>query len=113
MSCGRVPAAAPGGVPPVRRVTERQRRGADCVHCGVVLTPRTAVDLGRHDYKPDDWVDYHLSWWPRSCRSCHHRRTPHEGGPLMTDGKHAGPPSDKPWNPPPAPPSPDGSGPGR
>lgn len=28
----------------------------------------------------------------------------------MTDGKHAGPPSDKPWNPPPTPPSPDGSG---
>ncbi|WP_268984077.1 hypothetical protein [Streptomyces fuscigenes] len=27
------------------------------------------------------------------------------------DRKHAGQPSDKPWNPPPAPPSPDGSGP--
>ncbi|WP_263631877.1 hypothetical protein [Streptomyces sp. 8L] len=26
-------------------------------------------------------------------------------------GKHAGEPSDKPWTPPPAPPSPDGSGP--
>ncbi|WLQ65829.1 MULTISPECIES: hypothetical protein [Streptomyces] len=27
------------------------------------------------------------------------------------DGKHGGAPSDKPWTPPPTPPSPDGSGP--
>ncbi|MGA5100817.1 hypothetical protein ACPCAC_26060 [Streptomyces lavendulocolor] len=32
----------------------------------------------------------------------------------MTDGgKHGGEPSDKPWAPPPTPPSPDGSGPSR
>lgn len=30
--------------------------------------------------------------------------------PLQADGKHAGQPSDKPWTPPPEPPSPDGSG---
>ncbi|MFH9419442.1 hypothetical protein [Streptomyces sp. NPDC017529] len=29
---------------------------------------------------------------------------------LADDGKHAGPPSDKPWTPPPDPPSPDGNG---
>ncbi len=32
---------------------------------------------------------------------------------MADNGKHAGPPSDKPWNPPPQPPSPDGSGPGK
>jgi hypothetical protein len=39
-------------------------------------------------------------------------RTDTEQESRMTDdGKHAGPPSDKPWIPPPSPPSPDGSGP--
>ncbi|AJT69838.1 hypothetical protein T261_8243 [Streptomyces lydicus] len=30
---------------------------------------------------------------------------------MTDDGKHAGQPSDKPWTPPPTPPSPDGDGP--
>lgn len=32
---------------------------------------------------------------------------------MSDSGKHAGQPSDRPWNPPPQPPSPDGSGPGK
>lgn len=32
---------------------------------------------------------------------------------MTDDGKHSGQPSDKPWTPPPAPPSPDGSGPAK
>ncbi|MEU7278605.1 hypothetical protein AB0A69_07420 [Streptomyces sp. NPDC045431] len=33
--------------------------------------------------------------------------------PMADSGKHGGEPSDKPWTPPPAPPSPDGSGPSK
>ncbi len=32
---------------------------------------------------------------------------------MSDSGKHAGQPSDRPWHPPPQPPSPDGSGPGK
>lgn len=44
--------------------------GGSCVRCGIGLTPETTVELGRHDYRIDDWVDYVSTCRPRLCRPC-------------------------------------------
>lgn len=60
--------SSPGALPPIGSLTQRQQRGMDCVFCGVVLTPQTAVDLGSRRLRIADWV---TRWYPRSCRNCH------------------------------------------
>ncbi|MDT9682043.1 DUF6415 family natural product biosynthesis protein [Streptomyces sp. TRM76323] len=44
--------------------------GRSCARCGTGLSPETAVDLARHDYKIDDWVNHVSSCRPRLCRRC-------------------------------------------
>ncbi|MFE0088734.1 hypothetical protein [Streptomyces sp. NPDC059016] len=52
-------------LPPIGSLTQRQVRGMDCVHCGIVLTAQTAVDLKP---RPLRIADRTFTWFPRSCR---------------------------------------------
>ncbi len=65
-----LPATSLPDVPDAGRLSHRQRNGGDCVHCGVTLSPKTAVSLGTQVYKTVG-VPGLTEWWPRSCRSCH------------------------------------------
>ena len=59
-------------LPAVASLSAAQQRGAACVHCGITLSARTAVDLGPR------LVDAHGSsaqWFPRCCTSCGKDRT--------------------------------------
>ncbi|MFJ2741865.1 hypothetical protein ACIO3O_19630 [Streptomyces sp. NPDC087440] len=51
-------------VPPLATLSERQRRGADCVFCGITLTAETAVDLG-----PRVRLEASGRWFPRACKT--------------------------------------------
>ncbi|MGW7367645.1 hypothetical protein ACWGI8_30545 [Streptomyces sp. NPDC054841] len=55
-------------LPPIGTLTQRQQRGMDCVHCGVVLTPATAAGIpGEHYFRR---ADMRTRWYPRRCRNC-------------------------------------------
>ncbi|WP_455353140.1 hypothetical protein [Streptomyces sp. SYSU K217416] len=47
-------------------LSQRQRRGMDCVWCGITLTAGIAVDLGA---RPCRIADMTFSWYPRACRT--------------------------------------------
>ncbi|MFI2367446.1 hypothetical protein [Streptomyces sp. NPDC018833] len=52
-------------LPPIGTLSQRQRRGVDCVFCGVVLTTETAADLGPQRL----WIAGHVTrWFPRACK---------------------------------------------
>lgn len=50
-------------------VSARQRKGCDCLLCGIVLTPDTAVGLGKHTHQRAEAVP--VACWPRSCQRCY------------------------------------------
>jgi hypothetical protein len=54
-------------LPAIGALSQRQQRGVDCVFCGIVLTPATAVDLGPRRIRVADWD---TQWFPRCCRTC-------------------------------------------
>ncbi|SDM77827.1 hypothetical protein SAMN05444921_11370 [Streptomyces wuyuanensis] len=55
-------------LPPIGTLSARQQRGMDCVHCAVVLTPATAVDVeGEHYFRR---AGMRTRWYPRRCRTC-------------------------------------------
>lgn len=70
-SIGRLPAKGVQMIteqqplPPIGGLSQRQQRGMDCVFCGIVLTPATAVDLGPRRLRI---ADYTTRWFPRACR---------------------------------------------
>lgn len=47
-----------------RPLTELQERGAACVHCGVILDNRTAINLGARRSRRNGVM---TSWFPRAC----------------------------------------------
>ncbi|WP_328400201.1 hypothetical protein OHS70_23575 [Streptomyces sp. NBC_00390] len=51
-------------LPPIGTLSQRQQRGMDCVWCGIVLTPHTAIDLGPRRLGVADGV---TRWFPRAC----------------------------------------------
>lgn len=54
-------------LPEFDTLSQAQVRGITCVHCGVALSPATAVDLGERKFRrPGD----NVSWYPRSCQHC-------------------------------------------
>ncbi len=53
-------------LPPMASLSQRQRRGMDCVWCGITLTAGIAVDLGA---RPCRIADMTFSWYPRACRT--------------------------------------------
>ncbi|WP_222946938.1 DUF6415 family natural product biosynthesis protein [Streptomyces sp. TRM49041] len=56
-----------GTLPPLHTLTERQRYGLHCVHCGTQLAPDSAVELGIR-YSGDGTA--RTAWYPRACRRC-------------------------------------------
>ncbi|WP_149184757.1 hypothetical protein [Streptomyces sp. TRM49041] len=63
----------PTGLPSPALLTELQRYGVSCVHCGVMLTMGAAVELGTR-YHEVDAVTGRTAWYPRSCQDCHTER---------------------------------------
>ncbi|GHH50643.1 hypothetical protein [Streptomyces candidus] len=49
---------------PTDSLSQRQIRGADCVLCGITLSPETAVDLGERVR-----MEASLRWFPRACKT--------------------------------------------
>lgn len=47
-----------------RDLTELQERGQACVHCGVILDNRCAIDLGARLVRRGGHL---VSWFPRAC----------------------------------------------
>ncbi|MEU0369118.1 hypothetical protein ABZ070_02440 [Streptomyces sp. NPDC006283] len=58
-------APTPHALPAISTLSQRQQRGMDCVHCGIVLTAETAVDLGPRRLRIADHITH---WFPRACR---------------------------------------------
>jgi hypothetical protein len=54
-------------LPSLAGLTDEQVRGVACVWDGVVLTPATAVDLGKRTARR---AGADVAWFPRACRSC-------------------------------------------
>lgn len=52
----------------VAGLSARQQTGQDCVCCGIVLGPDTAVSLGTQTRRLACGTE--LSWWPRACKRC-------------------------------------------
>jgi hypothetical protein len=57
-----IDSAALLALPAVDELSDTQVRGSACVWCAVVLSPKTAVDLGQ---RTGD-----VTWFPRGCRPC-------------------------------------------
>ncbi len=57
-------------LPPMASLSQRQRRGMDCVWCGITLTAGIPVDLGA---RPCHTGEVTFSWYPRACPA-------HKGG---------------------------------
>lgn len=53
-------------LPAIGTLSQRQQRGMDCVHCGIVLTPATAIDLGPQRFRR---CGNTTRWFPRCCKS--------------------------------------------
>jgi hypothetical protein len=47
-----------------RTLSEQQERGQACVHCGIILDNRLAIDLGA---RTSNRGGVAVSWFPRAC----------------------------------------------
>ncbi|MBQ0947638.1 MULTISPECIES: hypothetical protein [unclassified Streptomyces] len=58
-------------LPGLRKLTDDQVRGADCVWCKASLTADTAVDFGEQT-SPAPWSTstVGMRWFPRACPAC-------------------------------------------
>ncbi|WP_175409710.1 hypothetical protein [Streptomyces sp. TRM64462] len=55
-------------LPQPHTLTEMQRYGLHCVHCGGQMAPGGAVELGtQHN---DDPILGRVAWYPRACTGC-------------------------------------------